>query len=151
MAGERADFQIINDGIKNNLIFYKPVNIMGTITSSHDQVRFISFADGQIGFEENAIERAFHDPPINVLNKSSYDKLFMFNVMNMCLPGIPVIYYGEEIGMLGAGDPDNRRPMRFQNELAAEEKEFLNKMRKLIKLRSKHPTLSLVIGIQFIN
>ncbi|MFO0559182.1 MAG: alpha-amylase family glycosyl hydrolase [Polyangiales bacterium] len=27
----------------------------------------------------------------------------------MTLPGVPQLYYGDEVGMLGAGDPDNRR------------------------------------------
>ena len=27
--------------------------------------------------------------------------------------GAPLIYYGDEIGLPGAGDPDNRRMMQF--------------------------------------
>ena len=37
----------------------------------------------------------------------------MFLAFNFTIPGIPVIYYGDEIGMTGANDPDNRRQMRF--------------------------------------
>ena len=25
------------------------------------------------------------------------------------IPGIPIVYYGDEIGLVGAGDPDNRK------------------------------------------
>ena len=28
--------------------------------------------------------------------------------------GIPLVYYGDEIGMAGAGDPDNRRFMQWE-------------------------------------
>lgn len=49
--------------------------------------------------------------------KSSYNKLQNFYALNISLPGVPVIYYGEEIGMMGAGDPDNRRMMRFGDDL----------------------------------
>jgi hypothetical protein len=31
--------------------------------------------------------------------------------------GVPLIYYGDEIGLPGAADPDNRRPMRFGNDV----------------------------------
>jgi glycosidase len=30
---------------------------------------------------------------------------------------VPLIYYGDEMGLPGAADPDNRRPMRFGNDL----------------------------------
>lgn len=61
--------------------------------------------------------RSFSNPPSNVKRKSSYNKLQNFYALNISLPGVPVIYYGEEIGMMGAGDPDNRRMMRFGDDL----------------------------------
>jgi glycosidase len=33
----------------------------------------------------------------------------------MTTPGIPCVYYGDEIGMPGGNDPDNRRVMQFDN------------------------------------
>jgi alpha-glucosidase len=34
--------------------------------------------------------------------------------LQFALPGIPMIYYGEENGMAGGADPDNRRPMIWE-------------------------------------
>jgi len=143
LINEEIDFNIIHEGIRNNLLHYQPVNLMGNITSSHDQVRFISLADFQIDLSENSTERAFHHPPGEVKNPHSYAKLFMFTAMNIALPGVPVIYYGEEIGMMGAGDPDNRRMMRFEESLTEKERSFLMRMKKLISLRVQYPSLSL--------
>jgi len=33
----------------------------------------------------------------------------------MSTPGIPCIYYGDEIADVGGNDPDNRRMMRFDD------------------------------------
>ena len=33
----------------------------------------------------------------------------------MTSPGIPLIYYGDEIGLAGGGDPDNRRAMPWND------------------------------------
>ncbi|MCX7625330.1 MAG: alpha-amylase family glycosyl hydrolase, partial [Candidatus Sumerlaeaceae bacterium] len=54
-------------------------------------------------------------------------------------PGVPLIYYGEEIGMLGGHDPANRAPMvwdpaRWDNNLL----EFLH---SLAELRKNHVSL----------
>jgi glycosidase len=35
-------------------------------------------------------------------------------VMQFTLPGVPMVYYGDEIGMLGDNDPDCRRTMRWE-------------------------------------
>ncbi|MDP6569961.1 MAG: alpha-amylase family glycosyl hydrolase [Candidatus Marinimicrobia bacterium] len=140
---EDIDFNSMHEGIRDNLQRYNPLNLMGNITSSHDQVRFIALADGQIGLNENSTERAYHNPPGAVNDINSYEKLFMFMAMNMALPGVPVVYYGEEIGMTGAGDPDNRRMMRFREALTEKELSLLLKMRKLISLRTHYPSFAL--------
>jgi glycosidase len=57
------------------------------------------------------------------------------------IPGLPVIYYGSEFGMTGASDPDNRRMMRFGEELNQFEKRMLGDVRKIINLRKNHPAL----------
>jgi cyclomaltodextrinase / maltogenic alpha-amylase / neopullulanase len=137
------NFLSLNKSVTANLDHFQPVNLMGTITSSHDQVRFMGFADGQLAFDENGTERAFSNPPLNVEHESSYNKLFMFTAWNMSLPGVPVLYYGEEIGQIGANDPDNRRMMRFDNELTPRERTFKRQMSQLIKLRRSYEALSI--------
>jgi glycosidase len=57
------------------------------------------------------------------------------------IPGIPTIYYGDEIGMTGAADPDNRRMMRFGKDLSDAEKNMLQKVRGLTELRNRHIAL----------
>ncbi len=32
-------------------------------------------------------------------------------LLQLALPGVPCLYYGDEVGLLGGDDPDNRRPM----------------------------------------
>ena len=64
----------------------------------------------------------------------------MFNAFNMTIPGIPIIYYGDEIGMTGAGDPDNRRMMRFEN-LSKEEMALQKEIAKLTTLRKDNMAL----------
>ncbi len=48
--------------------------------------------------------------------------------------GTPSIYYGDEIGMEGDRDPDNRRPMAWQHANARND--FLELYRKLIHIRN---------------
>ena len=130
-------------GINQNLIQYGPINLMGNITSSHDQVRFMALVDGQIRMDENGVERSYNHLPTTVNHSESYDRHFMFTAMNMMLPGIPVIYYGEEYGQIGANDPGNRTDMKFQNEWTDKEGNLYQKVRMLAHARQKYPSLAL--------
>ncbi len=44
----------------------------------------------------------------------------------MLYPGAPMIYYGDEAGMWGADDPDNRKPMVWPDLICAPEQALPN-------------------------
>src|SRR5439155_14102110 len=79
--------------------------------------------------------------PPRVRDRASYAKLELAQALLMSLDGVPMIYYGDEIAMTGAGDPDNRRDMRFGEQVTEDEKAVLEHFRKLTALRHAHPAL----------
>jgi glycosidase len=108
---------------------------------SQDKDRFMAYADGDLSINDgNSIEIGWNNPP-KVDHKSSYNKERLYLSYLLTIPGIPTIYYGDEIGMTGAADPDNRRMMRFGNQLDQNEKENLVDIQKLIHLRKDHSAL----------
>jgi alpha-glucosidase len=70
------------------------------------------------------------------------------DIARMCLavallftyPGVPCIYYGDEIGMVGADDPDNRRCMIWDQ--SAWNSDLRAYFKRLIHLRRSSPALS---------
>lgn len=140
---ETASFTQVAREIEQSLRAYGPLHLMANITGSHDQPRFITLAQGDI--PSGANERSWgwlndavvHDP-------TSYTRLQLFFLFNVSIPGTPVLYYGDEIGMPGAGDPDNRRFMRFGSDLSDVEREHLAVMRTIGTMRKN--MLSLAFG-----
>ena len=106
---------------------------MGYISGNQDRPRFISVAGGDVKFEEDT-KQAGWTREIGVKNEIGYNKLQTLLAFNMTIPGIPTIYYGDEFGMPGANDPDNRRMMKF-SELSYKESETLEITKKLIQIR----------------
>ena len=113
---------------------------MGYITGNQDRARFISYAGGDLKFSENA-KMAGWKRNIGVGDSIGYRKLSMLMALNMTIPGIPVIYYGDEFGMPGGNDPDSRRMMRFGDQLNAQEKRTLETTRQLVRLRKENMAL----------
>ena len=78
---------------------------------------------------------AISDAQWNVINRMST----MFAVV-ATMPGVPLLYYGDEIGLAGAGDPDNRRMMSFDG-LTEAQQTLLDRIRLLGRTRTEVPAL----------
>lgn len=96
--------------------WYGAHHLMGNISGNQDKPRIISLLDGSIKEGENA-KQAGWDRDIQINDSLGYSRLLNMMAFNFLIPGIPVIYYGDEIGMPGANDPDSRRFMRFEKGL----------------------------------
>ena len=83
---------------------------MLNLLSSHDRPRFLSVCRGDARL------------------------LRLAATVQFTWPGAPSIYYGEELGMEGGSDPQNRRPMRW--DLATPANPTLQFYRRLIALRN---------------
>lgn len=73
------------------------------------------------------------------LLSGSLDKLKLAYLFQMAFPGAPVIYYGDEIGLEGGKDPDNRRAFPWQ--ATSWNHELRNWVKTLISLRKHTPAL----------
>jgi glycosidase len=111
-AREKDPFTNLDNTLHTSFDFYGNQNLMGYITGNQDRGRFISYAGGDLKFNENAKEAGW-TRDIEVGDTIGYRKLSMLLAFNMTIPGIPVIYYGDEIGIPGGNDPDSRRMMKF--------------------------------------
>ena len=82
-----------------------------------------------------------HDTPrLLTLCKGDTKKAKLAIFLQMTLPGAPAIYYGDEIGMKGSGDPDCRRTMLWnKNEWNMG---ILEYYRKLIQIRKRNKALT---------
>ena len=141
-SSKNYSLQALAEALNESLHFYGYHHLMGNMSGNQDRVRFISFASGDVAFDEDG-KMAGWKRKIVVSDTSAYNQLIKLHAFNFSVPGIPCIYYGDEIGMPGANDPDNRRIMRFSG-WNKHEKELFNQLKKLIRLRKNN--LALLYG-----
>ncbi|MCJ7840275.1 alpha-glycosidase [Lederbergia sp. NSJ-179] len=82
-----------------------------------------------------------HDTP-RVLNECSGDKRKVRQILTFLLTfiGTPCLYYGDEIGMDGGGDPGCRKCMIWEED--KQDHHMLEHVQKLIALRKNQPLLA---------
>jgi glycosidase len=81
-----------------------------------------------------------HDTPrILTTLKGDIERLRIALTIQMTLPGAPMIYYGDEVGLLGETDPDCRRCMPWDK--VDWNKQVLKIIHDLVALRCDHPAL----------
>lgn len=115
--------------------FYSLVNILGT----HDVARIINMTESISEIMQNIVyNNDFYKEKIaenkDIFKDSEIKMLKLIILMQMSFPGIPIIYYGDEAGLHGETDPDNRRTFPWGNE----NKDIQNYYKTLIALRNKN-------------
>ncbi len=141
-AQDEVSFTQLHNSLMETFSYYGNHSLMGNITGNHDIPRFISYAGEGLSFGEDA-KKAGWERNIKIHDAVGYNKLQMLTAFIMTIPGVPVIYYGDEIGMVGAGDPDNRRPMIFDG-LNSYQQDVKKNAKDLLHLRKSK--LSLLYG-----
>jgi glycosidase len=130
------DFLAANDG-------YYGAGVMSTFVGNHDVPRPIHFAqDTPLWGDEwaNGKDRAWTNQPGLPGESSAFERLANSFTLLFTLPGIPLIYYGDEYGMPGAGDPDNRRFMQWAGH-APRQLALREHIKALAAIRAAHPAL----------
>ncbi len=92
--------------------------VMMNLLDSHDTFRFLESAKGDIA------------------------KLKLAVLFQMTFVGVPHIFYGDEIAILGGHDPDNRRPFNWEFSKNNKANELRNWYKKLIGIRKDNIILS---------
>lgn len=140
--GSVKAFERLNNTIKQSFKYYGAHHLMGNISGNQDKPRFASLADGSVKTDEDT-KLAGWTRDIQHAGVKGYDRMAQMMALNFTLPGIPVVYYGDEIAMPGGNDPDNRRMMKFAG-YTEEETELRNKVQTLTNLRKNN--LELLYG-----
>lgn len=141
-AKSETSFETLAVSLKETFNYYGYHSSMGYISGNHDQARFVSLAAGDLAFGEDHKMAGF-ERDIQVSDTIGYHRMQMLFAFIMTIPGVPVIYYGDEIGIAGAGDPDSRRMMRFEH-LSGIEERTKKVVQKLTDLRRTR--MSLIYG-----
>lgn len=112
--------------------FYAMMNLV----DSHDTTRILSYLDG-IDDDRNQKDVASAFPTYENTSDKAKQMQYLVALMQFTYAGAPTIYYGDELGMVGADDPDDRRAMIWGKG----NKELVEWYAKLAAIRSQYPAL----------
>jgi glycosidase len=144
----------LNEGIS-----YDNQLAMMNVAGTHDSPRLSTSFYNKTLDKYKAKPSENPDYKINKPDEKTLQEQKLFLVHQFTFPGAPHIWYGEEVGMWGADDPDCRKPMVWNDITCEDEKAhfypdkkrpvdkvkpdtaLLSFYRQLIKLRKDNPAL----------
>ena len=96
--------------------------------SNHDHSRFLTRTNHRVGrVRELGPEAANENVNVAVMREAV--------VMQMTWPGAPTVYYGDEAGVCGFTDPDNRRTYPWGHE----DQDLIAFHREMIRIHKRYP------------
>ena len=119
-AGEAA----YGDGLMSPFVGNHDIPRLATEITGND--------DGSWGYTEDWMAGGGDEvTQWDIVNRQSMALAF-----TLTQPGAPLLYYGDEIGLAGSGDPDNRRMMTFDPFLSGNQTELLGRVRAIGQARA---------------
>lgn len=116
--------------------------LMSPFLGNHDVDRFASEISGQAGdCWSGWTEDPMADGSTEVTQWDIVNRQSMALAFTLTQPGVPLLYYGDEIGLHGMGDPDNRRVMSFDPYLSGNQAELLARAQVVGRARAASPAL----------
>ncbi len=112
--GHDQSFHVLADEVElSDSVYGDSVQFMSPFLGNHDVARF---ATDITGCDNPLLFEGCSDVLENNTSGSAdlEDRLALAFAFVLTQPGVPLVYYGDEIGLAGAGDPDNRRLMPWQ-------------------------------------
>lgn len=122
------------DAMYNNITRLTAPSLLVSMNqlSNHDHSRFLTRTNKKVG-RLHTVGKGLADQELD------YAVFFEAVVFQMTWAGAPTIYYGDEIGMTGWTDPDNRRPFEWDNI----NENVLNLYKEAIKIRKENEALKI--------
>jgi glycosidase len=104
-------------------------SILARMLDNHDTTRLLSEIVGDAGRDP------WSSPPSQPEEGPAFARLEAAIALLLTLPGVPILYYGDEVGLSGGSDPDSRRVMPAEASLSPARAHVLATARKLGTLR----------------
>jgi len=138
-----ASLRELDTAVLSNEGAYPEGTVMAPFLGNHDVPRAISHAAGQIAdaWGNGSKEQGWNDPPMAPTDASAYERLAVAFTFLFTQPGAPLLYYGDEVGLAGAGDPDNRRMFPDEASLTTDQRALRDTVRALGTARRDLPAL----------
>ncbi|HLF89131.1 MAG TPA: glycoside hydrolase family 13 protein [Anaerolineales bacterium] len=127
----------LNPGFQHPDYALKPIKAKGFAKQIDT---FLEFYDWQINLAQLNMIGSHDTPRALWLMGEDKSALRLSILFQMTIPGAPNIYYGDEIGMTGAGDPDCRRAFPW-DQPETWDHSLREYYKQAIALRHAHPVL----------
>lgn len=127
-GGSAVFFNDILEMVRENYpseAFHSVMNLLST----HDSDRALAY----FGYTDYDYPKEKYDEAVKKLKLASF--------IQMSYPGAPAVYYGDEAGMTGKGDPANRGPFPWEEDGGNPDRELTEYYRQIISMRNENPVL----------